>query len=117
MAKELSSATDVGDIPSPNDFQRVDTPKGGETTSGAPQQSTLSDRFSDVAYTVKGIFSDHSEKLFAVIALIGYILVFNSGKIESWFDFWRFAASLPLVLVFYGVLLFGRFIGKKINKK
>ncbi len=116
MAKEFDSQTNIGNIPSSNEFQRVkETATGGKT--GEPIRELISDRVSDVANTVKGIFAEHSEKLFALIALIGFTLVFYAGHIENWDDLWRYSTFLIVVLIFYLFLLFGKWLKNKFSKK
>lgn len=115
MAKEFDTQTDIGNIPSSDEFQRVkQTSTGGKT--GEPIRESISDRVSDVAHTVKGIFAEHSEKLFAIVALIGFTLVFYAGHIENWYDFWRYSAFLGIVFGFYLLLAFGKWIKNKFSK-
>lgn len=114
MAKEFDAKTDIGNIPSNDEFQRVKhTLTGGKT--GEPTRA-INNGVSDVAHIVKGIFAEHSEKLFAIIALIGFTLVFYAGHIESWSDFWRYSAFLGIVIIFYFLLSLGRWIKNKLSK-
>ena len=116
MAKEILSTTDVGKIPESEEYQRVNQAPKGKT--GEPVSASISDRVSDVVQTVKGIFSEHSEKLFAITALIGFTLIFYSGNIKDWSDFLRYTSFLGVVLLFYLLLNFGKWVCKKFpNKK
>jgi len=116
MAQEFTPQTDIGNIPPPDEFQRVrDTSIGGKT--GEPERNGFGGKISEVAQTVQGIFANHSEKLFAITALIGFTLIFYSGNLKSWHDFWRYTAFLGIVLVFYLLLIFGKFVGKKFSNK
>ncbi len=103
MAKEVNIQTDIGDIPATNEFQRVKQ-LPSEAKTGDPIKEVVSDRVSDVVHTVKGIFSEHSEKLFSIVALIGFTLVFYAGHIKNWSDFWRYSAFLGIVLIFYSIM-------------
>lgn len=116
MAKEFDTQTDIGNIPSGDEFQRVkQTATGGKT--GEPIRESIGDRVSDVAHMVKGIFAEHSEKLFAIVALIGFTLVFYAGHITNWYDFGRYSAFLGIVLAFYLFLLLGKWIKNKYSKQ
>jgi hypothetical protein len=115
MAKEFDTQTNIGNIPAGDEFQRVkQTPTGGKT--GEPIRESIGDRVSDVAHTVKGIFAEHSEKLFAIVALIGFTLVFYAGHIKDWLDFWRYSAFLGIILCFYLLLSFGKWLKSKFDK-
>ena len=116
MAQEFTPQTNIGDIPATDKFQRVkDTSIIGKT--GEPERSRIGGKISDVAETVQGVFANHSEKLFAITALVGFTLIFYSGNIKTWFDFWRYTAFLGVVLIFYIVLLIGKKISEKMDKK
>jgi hypothetical protein len=115
MAKEILSTTDVGKIPESDEYQRVNQSPQGKT--GEPVSVSIGDRISDVAHTVKGIFSEHSEKLFAITALIGFTLIFYAGNIKNWSDFLRYTAFLGIVLIFYLFLNIGKWICKKFSSK
>ena len=116
MAQEFTPQTDIGNIPSTDEFQRVkDSSIIGKT--GEPERNGFSGKISDVAQTVQGVFANHSEKLFAITALVGFTLIFYSGNIKAWNDFWRYTAFLGVVLIFYVVLLIGKKIVEMISKK
>ena len=115
MAKEILSTTDVGRIPESDEYQRINQTPQGKT--GEPVSASFGDRVSDVAHTVKGIFSEHSEKLFAITALIGFTLISYAGNIKNWSDFWRYTAFLGVVLLFYLALNLGKWICKKFSNK
>lgn len=107
MAQEFIPQTDIGNIPSTDEFQRVkDASIGGKT--GEPERNGFGGKISDVAQTVQGVFANHSEKLFAIIALVGFTLIFYSGNIKTWDDFWRYTVFLGVVLIFYVILLIGK---------
>ena len=115
MAQEFTPQTDIGNIPPTEEFQMVkDSSVSGKT--GEPERNGFVGKISEVAQTVQGIFSNHSEKLFAITALIGFTLIFYSGNIKVWCDFWRYTAFLGVVLVFYVILLLGKKIGEKFSK-
>jgi len=116
MAQEFTPQTNIGDIPPTDEFQRVkDASISGKT--GEPERGGIGGKISDVAETVQGVFANHSEKLFAITALIGFTLIFYSGNIKAWSDFWRYTAFLGIVLLFYIILLIGSKISEKIEKK
>lgn len=115
MAKEILFPTDVGTIPKSDQYQRINQSPQGKT--GEPAFTSIGDRVSDVAHTVKGIFSEHSEKLFAITALIGFALIFYAGNIKDWSDFLRYTAFLGVVLLFYLLLNFGKWICKMFSNK
>lgn len=115
MAKEILSTTDVGKILESGEYQRVNQSPQGKT--GEPVSAFIGDRVFDVANTVKGIFSEHSEKLFVITALIGFTLIFYAGNIKDWSDFLRYTAFLGVVLLFYLLLNFGKWICKKFSNK
>lgn len=104
MVKEINNITDIGEIPESNEFQKVNQVSQGKT--GEP--SISKDGLSHVADTVKGIFTEHSEKLFALIALVGYTFVFNSGHIQDWDAFYRYSVFLIVIIAFYTILLSGK---------
>lgn len=112
MVKEIISTTDVGRIPESNEYQRVNQSSQGKT--GEPVSDSFGDRVSDVVHTVKGIFSEHSEKLFAITALIGFTLIFYAGNIKNWSDVLRYTAFLGVVLIFYLLLNIGKWICEKV---
>lgn len=116
MAKEFTDITNIGDIPQSGDFQRVNQSPTGGKTGEAQSGGGISDRVSDVVHTVKGIFADHSEKFFSLVALIGFTLIFYSGNLKDWLDFWRYSAFLGIVICFYSILLLGKWITQKIKK-
>jgi len=116
MAQEFTPQTDIGNIPPTDEIQRVkDVSIGGKT--GEPDRNGFGGKISEVAQTVHGIFVSHSEKLFAIIALIGFTLVFYAGHIKDWMDFWRYSASLGVILVFYLFLLIGKWLKNRFSKK
>jgi len=116
MAKEIDIQTDIGNISPTDEFQRVKQ-SPSEAKTGDPIKEVVSDRVSDVVHTVKGIFSEHSEKLFSIVALIGFTLVFYAGHIKSWSDFWRYSVFLIVVLIFYSMMLIGKWIVSKFSKQ
>ena len=118
MTKQFEAEpTSAGHVPSLTGFQRIDqSPRGGPT--GEPTHlAPPAGHFYDVAQTVKGVFADHSDKLLAVIALLGFTFVFYAGNLSSWQDFWRYVSFLPIVLVFYTALSIGKAIGNWLRRK
>jgi hypothetical protein len=114
MAKEFTPQTDVGNIPATEEFQRVkDAPIKGDT--GEPSRPDWAGKPYEIAQTVQGIFSNHSEKLFAIIVLIGFTLIFYSGNLKNWCDFWRYTAFLGVFIAFYLILIIAKAIGKKLK--
>lgn len=116
MAKEIDIKTDIGKISPTDEFQRVKQ-SPSEAKTGDTIKDVASDRVSDVVHTVKGIFSEHSEKLFSLVALIAFTLVFYAGNIKNWCDFWRYSAFLGIVLLFYLVMLIGKWLLNKFFKQ
>ena len=116
MAKEFDIKTNIGNIPSRNEFQRVkQTSVSGKT--GDEITETNNGKVYAIVDSVKGIFAEHSEKLFSVIALVGFTFVFYAGNIKNWDDFFRYSAFLGVVLIFYLILLLGRWLKDDSNKE
>jgi len=114
MTQELLSKTNVGEIPRSGDFQPVkNILSAGETGT---QKYETPNKYGDFANTVKGLFSDHSEKVFAIVALLGFTLVFYSGQIQDWCDFWRYTAFLLVVITFYCIIQGLNYISRKKKK-
>lgn len=105
MAKQFDIQTNIGNIPSGDEFQNVKQVfTDGKT---GEEMKEPSNKYSDVVNSVKGLFAEHSEKLFSIIALIGFTLVFYAGRINDWEDFKRYSAFLIVVLFFYLILSLG----------
>ena len=112
-----TNPTGLGEVPYAGDFQRIDAPTGKEQPTQVPMTApTESGRLTEFAQSVRGLVADHSNKLFGLFALVGFTVVFYSGHILDWADFWRYVASLAAVLVFYGVLSLCQMIKKNQSK-
>lgn len=113
MTKEFYPETSVGDISEDEDFRRVGGSLSGATGESVRSGNSVRDKISDVAQTTQTLFSDHSEKLFTIVALIGFILVFYSENIKNWSDFWRYVAFLGIIVIFYILLQIISYVKKK----
>lgn len=100
MVQEIDNPTSVGQSPPSDEFQKINaTLKGGET--GTIIDSNYGDKLGFFMGSARGILNEHSGRLFVLVSLIGFVLVFYSGNLEDWKDFWRFIAFLPFVVFFY----------------
>ena len=113
MAKEFIPETNIGDIPENGEFQRVKDTSLPGATGESSRNNFVRDKVSDVAQTAQTLFSDHSEKLLTVVALIGFTLVFYSGNIKDWYDFWRYVAFLGVILFFFVLLQIISYVVRK----
>ena len=106
MTKEIDNITDIGKMPESNEFQRTD--QSSKDKTGKQYLENTSNMPLNFAQTVKSIFANHSEKIFTLTALVGYIFVFNSNRIQDLDDVFRYSIFLVVVIAFYTILLSGK---------
>lgn len=85
----------------PGEFKSLETPRDGSTTSSLKDLSNgVQGAITETTNRVLEALKDFPEKLFALISLIGFVLVAFAGNMKDWSSFFIFITFIVLDIGF-----------------